>query len=390
MQPQIVFLTITTVLLAIPIAALIYLRHIIALNDYICVVLGLTAQGTELLGTLEVQLLFYYVPGAILFCLRAYLPDSSPDDPPPKPTWLPFRYRRIPHSKPSNSSSSSSSSSHNITTRRMLNTVLLNHIFIILAYALVLALVPSPFTHSAVNFPSLAKIAADTIFAVLLGDFLTYLVHRKFHTSPAIYKHIHSMHHKYRESNALAAHYVHPLEAVLMNWMAIWAPLAGMGWFWKYTDIRLGSATGTFSWLGYFGFPWVTKGVHVVEWYILWSGVLFWSVVVHGGVEPVRIKEIDGNVGQSKLTDGCESGSINIPWGRSGASQKTIPRWNLLKRHDLHHEVGGGAGQVQSAVDLRGKPRRWGNFAPFWWMDAIFGTEIECLDHPRGLSGISK
>ncbi|KAF8417921.1 hypothetical protein EV426DRAFT_620885 [Tirmania nivea] len=401
MRQQILFLTITLILLAIPIAALIYLRHIVALNDYVGVVLGLTDQGTELLGTLEVQFLFYWVPGGILFYLREYLPDS----PPPKegsvggsgcaPTlelhaarnsrWLPFQYRRIPHSK-----TSSSLASHNITTGRMLKNVFLNHIYILLAYTFILGLVPSPFTHTAATLPSLTKMAADTIIAVIIGDILTYLLHRKFHTSPLIYKHIHSIHHKYRESNALAAHYVHPLEAVLMNWMCIWAPIAVMGWVGKYAEMQLESGTGIFSWWGYFGFRWVTEGVHVVEWLILWSGVLFWSVVVHGGVEPVWIQGSDSDESPGSIQNGSGLGGINSTGSHRGEEGKSIPRWNLLKRHDLHHEVGGGPGRVQAAVDLKGRPRRWGNFAPFWWVDAIFGTEIECLNHPRKPSGTSR
>jgi len=390
MQARTLFMNLTTILPGIPIAALIYLQDIIAINESIGIDLGLTDRGIELLGTLEVMFLFYWVPGSILFHLRANLPDSPPPEEgllvgpgspgfaaiasrlhaPQQPAWLPFQYRRIPHWY---SHHPTSSSPHKITTRSMVNLVFLNHISILLTYAFLLTLIPPPFTHTAATFPSLTKIGADVTFAVLLGDLLTYFLHRKFHTSPVIYKEIHSMHHKYRESNALAAHYAHPLEVILMNWMCIWVPIAGMGWFGRYAGMGSVSTIGMNSWWACFGFPWVTQGVHVVEWFILWSGVLFWSVLVHGGVEPVWI----GNIAAKPKNRPFVTRLTNMFAGCRGVQGKFAPRWNLLKRHDLHHEVGGGAGRVQTTAELKGRPQRWGNFAAFWWVDAIFGTEIE-------------
>lgn len=115
------------------------------------------------------------------------------------------------------------------------------------------------------------------------------------------------------------------------NSAVVWAPLAAVGW------LSRGSGGA---------------GVHVVEWWVMWGGVLLETVVVHGGVE------------------------VLWPWSGAGGRGKVVGgvagERSVIRRHDLHHEVGAGGGRAGGGR----RRRRWGNFATFWWMDWVHGTEI--------------
>lgn len=62
-------------------------------------------------------------------------------------------------------------------------------------------------------------------FFFLVEDFLNYWIHRWLHI-PWLYKHIHSIHHKYDAPFAIVAAYAHPLEVLLQAIPTFVGPLA--------------------------------------------------------------------------------------------------------------------------------------------------------------------
>jgi len=77
---------------------------------------------------------------------------------------------------------------------------------------------------------------------LLVEDFSFYWLHRALHT-PFLYKHIHKLHHQYKEPNSWAVEYAHPLEYTFVNSTGLFlGPAllqAHVYTFWIWLAIRL-------------------------------------------------------------------------------------------------------------------------------------------------------
>ena len=70
--------------------------------------------------------------------------------------------------------------------------------------------------------------SARLALALLVGELLVYALHRAAHAVPAVYKHVHSMHHQraYSAASALSSDW---REVLLLNELAIYAPFVMLG-----------------------------------------------------------------------------------------------------------------------------------------------------------------
>lgn len=98
---------------------------------------------------------------------------------------------------------------------------------------------------------------------VLLQDLFFYLNHLWMHRNKFLYKHVHSMHHQYRESIAIATHYVHYVEHIIGNLFPVFIgamillphPFTIMFWIILIVVNALHNHSG-------FAFPFLSYSVH--------------------------------------------------------------------------------------------------------------------------------
>jgi len=70
------------------------------------------------------------------------------------------------------------------------------------------------------EMPSFTVHVLQICFMVLCEDFMSYWAHRAFH-HPYLYKNIHYIHHKYKETLSFGAEIAHPIEFYVVNLMPL-------------------------------------------------------------------------------------------------------------------------------------------------------------------------
>ena len=74
----------------------------------------------------------------------------------------------------------------------------------------------SPFRMDYESLPSSFEVIWQTVFFMLVDDFMFYWMHRFLH-GDRIYPYIHKVHHKYQNSISISSEYAHPIEFLLVN-----------------------------------------------------------------------------------------------------------------------------------------------------------------------------
>lgn len=72
------------------------------------------------------------------------------------------------------------------------------------------------FSADAKDYPGVPRVAAHLLVFMLVEDVMFYWGHRTLH-HPALYKHVHKLHHRYYHSVSIAAEFAHPVEFVIVN-----------------------------------------------------------------------------------------------------------------------------------------------------------------------------
>lgn len=75
------------------------------------------------------------------------------------------------------------------------------------------------------TMPAWYVVALQIIFFILLDDFLYYWMHRYMHENKWLLKHVHSVHHRIRNTCALDGNYFHWLEFVMTGSLALVGPM---------------------------------------------------------------------------------------------------------------------------------------------------------------------
>ncbi len=115
----------------------------------------------------------------------------------------------------------------------------------------------------AVTVPAWWVITLKLIGMILLQDLFFFLNHYWMHRNKWLYKHVHSQHHRYRESIAIATHYVHYIEHIIGNLFPVFIgamillphPFTVLFWILLIVVNALHNHSG-------FAFPYLSYSVH--------------------------------------------------------------------------------------------------------------------------------
>lgn len=159
----------------------------------------------EFVGTLLVQVLFFWLPSAIYISLDSVFPDFS------------ARHKIQPAPKQPTAAEI-----------RHCATIVLRNQLISLTIASLNTFVtaktrsPSPLDVSP-SLPPVSAFARDVVLCLLLREALFYYSHRLLHWPP-LYRAVHKTHHRFVAPVALAAQYAHPLEHLVANVLPVALP----------------------------------------------------------------------------------------------------------------------------------------------------------------------
>jgi sterol desaturase/sphingolipid hydroxylase (fatty acid hydroxylase superfamily) len=174
-------------------------------NMWTAVVATYSPFAIEFVGTLLIQLIFFWLPAAVYLSLDHFAPSFSQKhkiQPAPKqPTSDEIRHCAA------------------VVLR---NQAMSMAVHVTLLYTSYRLQTPTSYRIEA-SFPSAVEILRDIAFSVILREILFYYSHRLLH-SPQLYARIHKKHHRFTAPVALAAQYAHPVEHFFANILPISIP----------------------------------------------------------------------------------------------------------------------------------------------------------------------
>lgn len=171
-----------------------------------------------------------------------------------KPGWL-YQYKIQDHGD---------GRGHRIPLRKAVGMVLLNQFLGTLPYLVGVIYFMRWIGYSAdMAVPPWWVNTAHIIVMILLQDLFFFLNHYIMHRNKWLYRHVHSMHHRYRESIAIATHYVHYIEHLIGNLFPVFIgamillphPFTVLFWILLIVVNALHNHSG-------FAFPWLSYSVH--------------------------------------------------------------------------------------------------------------------------------
>lgn len=159
----------------------------------------------EFVGTIIVQIFFFWLPCAVYLALPSVCPSFSDrhkiQPAPRQPTAREIRQCAL------------------LVLR---NQVLSELIAVASALLALKSGKPSTYRVSAA-LPSAGEVALEVVLCVLLREAMFYYSHRLLHTGP-LYRRVHKTHHRFTAPVALAAQYAHPLEHLVANTLPVAVP----------------------------------------------------------------------------------------------------------------------------------------------------------------------
>lgn len=226
----------------------------------------------DIVGTLVIQVVFWWIPSAIYVSLDSLFPDFAARhkiQPALKqPTGADIRYAVY------------------VSLRNQL-LVLAIHVSLILVS--ITTNRPSPFKVTA-TLPDLGSFIYDFAVCVIAREILFYYSHRLFHI-PSLYRRIHKIHHKFKAPVSFASQYAHPIEHLIANTLPIALPPAAINThiltMWVFLAWQLLETTTVHSGYDFFGGAAKRHDRHH-ERFDVYFGGLPWLDWVHGTDERVR------------------------------------------------------------------------------------------------------
>ena len=164
-----------------------------------------SAQRVEFLGTLLIQILFFWVPSLIYLSLDIFVPR--------------FSQRHKIQPAPKQPTRSDIVRCFIVVTQ---NQLLSSTLHLGLIYLSKRAGSETSYRVTA-TLPSTFEFVRDFAISLVLREALFYYSHRLLHI-PFLYRRIHKKHHKFTAPIALAAQFAHPLEQIFANALPISLP----------------------------------------------------------------------------------------------------------------------------------------------------------------------
>ncbi|KAL6875272.1 fatty acid hydroxylase superfamily domain-containing protein [Trichoderma novae-zelandiae] len=193
----------------------------------------------DLVGTLLIQLAFWWLPCAIFLALDSLAPSFSANhklQPPPKQPSAAEVVRSVL-----------------VCTRNQL-IVLVLHATLLCTSSL--ASHPPQRIRIGPRFPPLGEFATHMLISILLRELLFYTSHRALHWPP-LYRRFHKTHHRFTAPVAFASQYAHPVEHIGANVLPILLPPMLLGahilTMWSFLAVQLVETSTVHSGYDFFG-----------------------------------------------------------------------------------------------------------------------------------------